>query len=1027
MKKKPLSRLFTAGFLCSYPIIGATEPANEPAEIAQTTTIEITDEVLVPDTLPLGINLGGDSYYGPGVLLKVRDAENFEGTSYRQTHEGTLFEDGFASCLAKLSFYEETGWAELMRNGGQYTLISGPAKWTTGNIAAVSSRTTTCWRKEVEALFFAFETNISLPDHAPIRKMGLLVENLEPVKHGHTNKLGAYWAPSENCSLVEGDTPPKSYGYASLAMDGTEEKAIFRSSTHSQKYANLNGIWKYRFWAKVKAGNPQILVSAGKYGGVEQAEIDGGAGNEQFIGASKFFMGVNDLSEEQSVDALELFGEQAMDVNYFVEEEFGDALELFGDEIVQPVELTEGEWKKYEVTFQIDDVPELRKGRSPSLVFVLSVTGGILLVDDLSVEMLGDENPTAFRDEIITALKSYNPGVIRKLQMGGQTVKSTIMPRLKSHRGTNNVYAQVSTNTNRSLSAYGLHEFYELAEYIRSEPWFSLPGTMNKTEMEKFMEYLGAPADVGWGKLRAELGHPQPWTETLRKIHVEIGNEAWNTFGVFRVGGFNGPDYWHDLFATAKNSPYYHDNIILYAAGQNFSSWMSNRILERTPNADRYAIAPYQHHTFNQRDIDLFGNNEEFFSWFFARSQNEIDHRMLGHKEVMDKTGVEFAIYEVNHSPLRGDVKPDDIRNAIATSLGAGLNISNFMLQQLKKYHIRTQAFFNFSQFAFNKAAYGLENFLVRVWGGGINFRQGHERFRPTWLANELVNKVLAGDLLKTIQTGANPTYAVTGPFRDNGDPETKDGFPEILSYAFGKGKKRGLILYNLSTTTSQNISIQFGDKHNSVNATAESWLLTADSVAANNEPENEIQPVQVAQTTIEEFRPGITLTLPPHSLQVISWKTVSPLLVQLIDFEAVTEGDNIRLSWTTGSETNTAGFRIWRVTKDCHGGYTNTTLLEELTSYQAGCLKGELIATTGKPSQLISAVGNSREGAYYSVVDTSVTKDGTYYYVLEEVEMNKERIFHCDNIAAATKGRGSAVDLDAARNYCQQVTGSKK
>ena len=103
MNKKRLSRLITAGLLCSYPFTGATDPAinaNEPAGVAKTTTIEITNEVIVPDTIPLGINLGGDTYYGPNVMLKVRDAENFEGTSYRQAHEGTLFEDGFASCLS---------------------------------------------------------------------------------------------------------------------------------------------------------------------------------------------------------------------------------------------------------------------------------------------------------------------------------------------------------------------------------------------------------------------------------------------------------------------------------------------------------------------------------------------------------------------------------------------------------------------------------------------------------------------------------------------------------------------------------------------------------------------------------------------------------------------------------------------------------------------------------------------------------------------------------------------------------------
>ena len=823
------------------------------------TTVRIANDVLVADTISLGINLGGDSYYGPGVLLKVRDAENFEGTSYRQIHQGTLFKDGFASCWGRLPLYEKTGWADLMRNGGQYTLISGPAKWRTGKITTVSSRTLTCWRNQVEGLFFAFDTEIVLPDDNSIPEMGLLVENLEPVKQGHLGKPGSYWGPSRNCS-IENDNPPESFGYTSLAMDGTETEATFRLSTHKQEYANLNGLWKYRFWAKVKEGKPQVVISSGKYGAVQGVDLS-----------------VSEWSETQEIEFYSAFpeflefyenGQKETDIG----EDFAKTFVMFGSEIKHPVEMTASDWKQYEVTLQIHDVPEQTpNGGSPFLDFRISVTDGILLVDDLEVKMVGDKNPTAFRDEIVTALKSYNPGVIRKLQMGGNTLESTIMPRLKSYRGTYNFYSKVGSEEIRSLQSYGLHEFYELAEYVGSEPWFSLPGTMTQEEMAQFIEYLAAPATVGWGKRRAELGHPIPWTDSLRKIHVEIGNEAWNTF--FQGSGFNGADYWHDLFATAKDSPYYHENIILHAAGQKYSSWMANRILTNTPNADRYAIAPYQLHTLNQGDVELFQNDEELFSWLFARSLYEIDNSMLGHKEVMNDTGVEYSIYEINHHTLKGDVE-HELRNHIVSSLGAGLNISNTMLQLLKKYKIRTQAFFNFSQFSFNMKFYHLDDFNVRLWGSGINFRQGYERYRPTWLANELVNKVLAGNLLETLHTGANPTRTVRGIFEYNGVPETKNGFPEILSYAFANGKKRGLILYNVSTTRPHVVSIEFDGNHNALNASAKSELLTASSVAANNEPENSEPQVHVVKTTIDGFQSGIRIRLPQHSLRVISWES---------------------------------------------------------------------------------------------------------------------------------------------------------
>ena len=82
------------------------------------------------------------------------------------------------------------------------------------------------------------------------------------------------------------------------------------------------------------------------------------------------------------------------------------------------------------------------------------------------------------------------------------------------------------------------------------------------------MEYLGGPPDTPYGRLRTELGHPQPWTKTLGAIHVEFGNEAWNNAGPYQVGGYNGEDYWKDLIAAAKASPYYTPKVIFHAAGQ---------------------------------------------------------------------------------------------------------------------------------------------------------------------------------------------------------------------------------------------------------------------------------------------------------------------------------------------------------------------------------------------------------------------------------------------------------------------------
>ena len=149
---------------------------------------------------------------------------------------------------------------------------------------------------------------------------------------------------------------------------------------------------------------------------------------------------------------------------------------------------------------------------------------------------------------------------------------------------------------------------------------------------------------------------------------------------------------------------------------------------------------------------------------------------------------------------------------------------------------------------------------------------------------------------------------------------------------------------------------------------------------------------------------------------------------VKLDSFTAATDEEGIHLIWSTGIERNNAGFRLWRAIKDHQDKYVVTLLEKEQHFYQGGCTKGQLVIadTEGyNSSLLISAVGHSREGACYLFTDTSLTKDGSYYYVLEDIDTSGKRTFHCDAIAAITKRQGSAIDLEAAKNYCRQVTGS--
>ncbi len=783
-------------FICSSAF--STWQALDAADNGQDpdwTTIRLTDRVLVEDTIPLGINLGGDAYYSGAALVKLRAQFNFEGTMYRQCHFGPGSDDRSISTW----FRPNDVWKEILA-GGKYTILSGPSKWTSGTVADLAEKP---YMHEGQSKPF-----VSFVLDKPIKSeggpLGIMIDR-DRTKDGCFRRLDGYWtAPHNQISI--GDVPPGSFGCAALDLRGSVDKAHVRFGTHYQRYGETNGTWRIRFWAKAKQDSPQLTVAADRdYGGRVQIEPDAG-------------------------------------------------------------------WQKYEETIVVDRVPEPSSPKeNPHLLFVFTATDGDVLVDDVEISMEGDQNPTAFRDDCVAMLRRFRPGVLRKLQMGGSTVANTISPALESFAYASQGSAKLGPYERHGRDPYSLHEMYVLCEYLGCDPWYCLPGTITREEMEQFMEYLGAPAEVGFGRRRAELGHPQPWIEVFRQIHVEFGNEAWNNAGPYKCGGFNGPDYWQDLIATGKRSPHCRPNVIFHAAGQAAYVGRNEGIMRHCPNADRFGVAPYIIQGFTKEEVDkYYSTDDKLFRWAFAwatRRSRDPAGAMFQNHELAKKAGMELSIYEVNHHITHGD-GPLEPRNKLVTSIGGGLNVANNMLSMLKEHHLRTQALFSLAQHSYNARGIG----PVRLWGTALCMRAGHERYRPTFLACATANNVIGGDLVETIHSGAKPTFDATGVFSKREGVETIEDLPVVFSYGFADGARRGLILVSLDTSQAHPIELQFdgdvtGDK-------AKGWLLTADKITDNNEFETPEPQVRVVERAIDGFRPGWRSTLPPFSMLALSWET---------------------------------------------------------------------------------------------------------------------------------------------------------
>jgi len=94
------------------------------------------------------------------------------------------------------------------------------------------------------------------------------------------------------------------------------------------------------------------------------------------------------------------------------------------------------------------------------------------------------------------------------------------------------------------------------------------------------------------------------------------------------------------------------------------------------------------------------------------------------------------------------------------------------------------------------------------------------------------------------------------------------------------------------------------------------------------------------------------------------------PTLIQLSSFTAIPKSNKVLLYWSTDSEIDNAGFNLYRST------------LEE----------GEYIKVN---NDLISAQGSATEGTSYEFTDNDVKNRKTYFYKLEDIDLNGTPTIH--------------------------------
>jgi hypothetical protein len=494
-------------------------------------------------------------------------------------------------------------------------------------------------------------------------------------------------------------------------------------------------------------------------------------------------------------------------------------------------------WQDYSFDFDAHE-PD---GTIGALRLRFGVAGTSLLLDDVSLERIdGDaSNNTAFRDEVVSALIAYRPGVLRYMASTtglGSSVENLEAPEFARERSDYSAWSQ-----DQPAVPYGLTDFLQLCVRVQADPWIILPSASSPAEAAQL---------IGWLKDRG-------WTQSFSHIHIEFGNEAWNS--VFYGETFeDSPSYGHRasvLFTAMRHARGFDPvRFDLIAGGFIELPDRNAEVVSHANGADSLAVAPYL-----LRSVNDESSSQALFDPLFAQPQQMTQpgglvalNRAVAAAAL--PRPLHLAVYEVNLHTTEGTISQAGL-DRLTPSLGAGLAVAEHMLLMLRDDGVTTQALFSLPGYNFKRN----DGKLVKLWGTVVDMGVSNRR-RPQFLALQMVNSALLGNLLQTHISGYDPVFTPGAS-----QPAGNNSAHEIESFAFAGAGRHSLVLLNLSLTEQQTVVL---DGANAPHQIAQVETLDAPSVESNNE---DAEGVAIRASEMD-FSQSNRITLPPHSMITLSW-----------------------------------------------------------------------------------------------------------------------------------------------------------
>jgi hypothetical protein len=502
-----------------------------------------------------------------------------------------------------------------------------------------------------------------------------------------------------------------------------------------------------------------------------------------------------------------------------------------------------------------------------------NVSGAQVYLDDVALtEPAAANNPTVFRNAVLSTLRTLQPGVLRYMDGGADFASTTAnmlaVPFARQRAG----YGEGQTE--QDDISIGLHDFLVLTQAVGAEPWYTVPAGISAADMQNLIQYLAGDASTTYGAIRASLGQSAPWTSVFPTIHLELGNEMWNSGSFAGEAVPNAAAYGSMVstaFAAARASASYNpaNFDLVMGSWATQPSWTTQEMASSS-GYDSVDFAPYLFNSLND-----YGSNEAIFGPMFAQPE-QVDSSPTASGNYMYQQAqavgaasstAKLAVYEVNLSTTSGTAGQSVVTQA-AAGLGAGIAVADHMLLMMRDLGITTQNMFALPEYAnaFTNTQGGSET--TPLWGSVIDMGGETNLQRPQFLAEQLANSAILPTMLSTTVSGANPTW--NQPLSTNDQIQLANAH-DLQSFAFTDGSHYNVVVLNLSRNSS--LPVTFSGS-NAPTGNVVIGQLTSANPTDNNEGLSAGNPVVPGptQTNVSNFNPATPYSLPPYSMTVFSW-----------------------------------------------------------------------------------------------------------------------------------------------------------